>query len=173
MTDETQELPIDPKLYQQTLETLHLQTVCLEEVHSVCDREALEKGGVTINIGDKAFARQTPTKYYAYIQYHLAGQQEETVTLRLDARYCMIFETETPIPPGFFDVFRVLNLKMTTLPYFRELVASVTGRMELPTLTIPYNLFIPATSGDEQAEVEEDKNVALLDNKGRKFDFDL
>lgn len=112
-------------------------------------------GGVTINISDETFARQTPTRFLAYIYYHLTGLQDDAATLRLDARYCLAFDTDGPVPPGFFDVFRDLNLKMTTLPYFRELVASVTGRMELPTLTLPYNLFVSDDS-DENTALEGD-----------------
>ena len=157
MTDDGLKSLIDPDLYRQTLERLQLRTICLEEVHSFCDREGLEKGGVTIGVEDDTFARQTPTKFYAYITYQLTGTQADTAALRLDARYCMIFDTDEPVPPGFFEVFRTLNLKMTTLPYFRELVASITGRMELPTLTLPYNLFIAddADEADESALAEE------------------
>lgn len=153
MTDALEELPISPELYQQTLESLRLKTVCLEEIHAFCDRDALEQSGVTINTADETFARQTPTRFLAYIYYHLTGLQGDATTLRLDARYCLAFDTDNPVPPGFFDVFRDLNLKMTTLPYFRELVASVTGRMELPTLTLPYNLFVEDHS-DENAALE-------------------
>ena len=160
MTKGARDLPITPDLYRQTLERLELQTVCLEEIHSFCDREALEQGGITINVEEETFARQTPTRYYAYIHYHLMGAQAESAALKLDARYCMIFDMDEQVPTGFFDVFRELNLRMTTLPYFRELVASITGRMELPTLTLPYNLFIP-TDGTEEVSLEEEKMTAL------------
>ncbi len=142
VTDAHAELPIPPDLYQQTLERLQLRTVSLEEVHSWCDREALGEGGITVGVTDETFAQEKPTRYLAYIYYHLTGMQNGEATLRLDARYCLTFDTDGPVPPGFFDVFRELNLKMTTLPFFRELVASVTGRMEIPTLILPYSLFV-------------------------------
>ena len=160
MTDDSLKSLIDPDLYRQTLERLQFRTICLEEVHSFCDRDSLEQGGVTICVEEDTFARQTPTKFYVYITYKLTGTQAGTAALRLDAQYCMIFDTDEPVPSGFFEVFRTLNLKMTTLPYFRELVASITGRMELPTLTLPYNLFIP-DDGGEEATLSEDKVSAL------------
>lgn len=160
MTDGGLKSLIDPDLYRQTLERLQLRTICLEEVNSFCDREDLEQGGITIGVEEDTFARQTPTKFHAYITYQLTGTQADTVALRLDARFCMIFDTDEPVPLGFFEVFRTLNLKTTTLPYFRELVASITGRMELPTLTLPYNLFIP-DDGAEDAALGEDKMTLL------------
>lgn len=160
MTNALTDMPIPPEIYSQTLERLDLQTVCLEEVHSFCDRDVLEQGGVTISVEEETFARQTPTRYLAYIHYHLTGTQAATAALKLNARYCLIFDTDKPVPAGFFDVFRTLNLKMTTLPYFRELVASITGRMEVPTLTLPYNLFIPDDDPDVPA-IEEGQSGAL------------
>ena len=159
MIDALRDLPISPDLYRQTLECLDLQMVCLEELHSFCEREVLEQGGISVSVEEETFARQTPNKYLAYIHYHLLGVQAETSALKLDARYCVIFNMNEPVPSGFFEVFRGLNLKMTTLPYFRELVASVTARMELPTLTLPYNLFIPNDRSDLPDSEETSANA--------------
>ncbi len=44
----------------------------------------------------------------------------------------------------FFEVFKERNLTLWTFPYLRELVASVTTRLALPTVTLPPFLVHPS-----------------------------
>ena len=138
-----------PGQYQKTLESLKLKEVCLEEFHLSFDRDNIEHDGVRINIEHNTYSRQTPEQFFAYITYYLKGIHEEKTVLQIEAKYCIIHEIDEPIEQVFFDVFRSINLKMITFPYFRELVASITSRMEIKTLTLPYNVFIPEEEHSE------------------------
>ncbi len=151
-------MPIAPELYQETLERLELQSVCLDDLQSCCDREAAQDGQVEIKLAVNSEARQTKTNYFAFITYSLRGERDREMLLEIKAKYRLVFDTSEPIPDGFFEAFRDLNLRITTMPYFRELVASMTGRMNIPTLTLPYAIYAaPAeTFSEENASAPEE-----------------
>jgi len=156
--------PITPELYLQTLEELALRAVCVDEISATCNRDVLDGGRTTINMASKNFERQTPDEYHVYITYQLTGVQDEVSVLKIEATFCVIFDTTERVPDGFFEVFSENNLVLTTMPYFRELIASVTGRMGLPTLTIPYNIF----SGGESTSKGESPEPALPETPAKK-----
>ncbi len=141
--------PISPELYQQTLERLDLQTISLDCLQASCQRERFEGRETNLSLTTKAEDRQDAPHYSMFITYTLQGRQDSEVNLIIEATYRLIFRASEAVPTGFFDVFRELNLRMITMPYFRETVASTTGRMELPTLTIPLTIF--AANQEESA----------------------
>ena len=153
---------IDPELYQKTLEQLSLQIVCLDEVRACCVREVAQDGQVDIKLFAEAEDQQTESQYLAYITYRLRGERDNEMLLEVEAKYRLVFDASQPIPDGFFEVFRDLNLRITTMPYFRELIASITGRMEIPTLTLPYAIYAASQQQDEKQEIPkpmEDKAI--------------
>lgn len=164
MASLTQRLPISPELYQKTLEQMELRTVCLEQVEAVCERSHSHDGLIDISLGAHAEDGQQAGAYFAFITYKLRGQRGGTALLCIDAKYRLHFDAPEPVPDGFFEVFQDLNLRMTTMPYFRELVASITGRMELPTLTLPYAIYA-APDREEDGQQDSETSSALPDQK--------
>ncbi len=146
-------LPITPELYLKTLESLILKIVCVDEVTANCNRGLLNAGKTSIGLNSKTFSRQTPDEYFSYITYQLTGSQDDTVVLRIEATFCVIFGANERVPEGFSDIFNTNNLPLTTMPYFREIVASLTGRMGLPTFTIPYDIF---SGGEATSEADQE-----------------
>lgn len=163
MAQATQEGQISPELYQTTLERLHLQAVSLEEVRACCDPEVAQDGQVEIDLTTESTSRQSETEFLVFITYHLRGIREQESLLEIDAKYRLIFNTAAPVPKGFFEVFQDLNLGLTTMPYFRELVTSITGRMGIPTLTLPYQIHVAP-----QQEVEGQKKAPAEEMSSRK-----
>lgn len=53
------------------------------------------------------------------------------------AVYTLTFESAETVTEEFFEVFRQITLPRFTWPYMRELVASMTGRMDMPKLLLP------------------------------------
>lgn len=157
------EQQISPDAYRQALDKLALKAVCIEELNATCNRDMLNAGKTTINLASKTFSRQTPDEYFSYITYQLTGLQAETPVLKIEATFCVIFDTDERVPDGFSDVFDGQNLPITTLPYLRELIASLTGRMGLQTLTIPYDIYSGSedTSSQGQALTEKAPSASL------------
>lgn len=160
----TAEEPISPSLYQQTLEKLTLQAVCLDCVEASCERERFEGNETSLTLATGAEDHQDLDRYSMFITYRLHGRQEGEITLEVQATYRLVFRMPEPVPPGFFDVFRELNLRMITMPYFRELLATMTGRMELPTLTIPLDIF----AGSSEDVTEEAPKPQKSTRRGKK-----
>lgn len=168
MTQE-QAYSITPEQYQKTLEQLDLRSVCLDEIKACCAREAAEGEQVNLNLSAEAEDVQEDGQYLAFITYVLRGERDAEMVLEIEAKYRLIFDVLEPVPVGFFEVFQELNLRTTTMPYFRELVASMTGRMEIPTLTLPYAVYAgSAEDGEEQKAVEPAKTVEVEKKRTRK-----
>lgn len=163
MAQVTQKSLISPELYQATLEQLQLQAVSLDEVRACCDKEVAQDGQVEIELTAENASRQSETEFFAFITYHLRGIREKASLLEIDAKYRLIFNATAPVPEGFFEVFQDLNLRLTTMPYFRELVASITGRMEIPTFTLPYHIYAAS-----QEEIEEPAAATSPDKLTKK-----
>ena len=100
-------------------------------------------------------SRQSGTIFLVFITYRLRGIRRQDSPLEIDAKYRLIFNAEVPVPKGFFEVFQDLNLCLTTMPYFRELVTSITGRMEIPTLTLPYQIYAAPQQETESGAFQE------------------
>jgi len=136
-------LPIDPELYQETLVRLQMQAICVDEVSCWCHREGFSAGDTELRLDTVAEDSQSESEYNMFVTYGLEGIRDEESILKIKAKYRLIFSTTTPVPAGFFEVFQELNLRLTTFPYFRELVSAMTGRMQLPVLTLPLNIIPP------------------------------
>lgn len=68
----------------------------------------------------------------------------ETECVVIEAEYCARFAAPGPPPDGFDEVFFAMNLSRMAYPFFREVVATTTARMDLPMLVVPLNIFGPA-----------------------------
>lgn len=145
---------IEPELYQHTLESLQLKSVCLDSLSASSRRELFGQGGISVELTTDAFAKPAAGQYLAYIKYSLRAARDAEAALVIDATFCVVFDATEPVPDGFFDVYKEVNLVLTTMPFARELIASVTSRMDLPTLTLPYHLFVP-TSDEVAVESAE------------------
>lgn len=143
-------LPIDPALYQETLTRLQMLAICVDEVSCWCHREDFNPANTDLILNAVAEDSQSESEYNMFVTYDLEGKRDDISILKIKAKYRLIFSTTDPVPAGFFEVFQELNLRMTTLPYFRELVSSMTGRMQIPTLTLPFNVIAPTTEQQQE-----------------------
>ena len=144
-------LPIDPDLYQETLTKLQMLAICVDEVSCWCHREGFNPGDTDLVLDGVAEDSQNEQEYNMFVTYSLEGKRDEASILKIKAKYRLIYAATDPVPDGFFEVFQELNLRMTTMPYFRELVSSMTGRMQLPILTLPFNIIAPMNEQQQEA----------------------
>ena len=70
-------------------------------------------------------------------EYSLASRYRGKTLLSIKAEYSLVFRTVEQFTADFFEVFRRIALPMYTWPYLRELVGSMTSRMDLPKLLLP------------------------------------
>lgn len=134
-------LPIEPALYQKTLTQLQMRAICLDEASYWCQRESFDPGETSVAVQIDAEDFQQDADYSMFVTFSLEGKRDEQDILNIKAKYRLIFFTPEPIPQGFFEVFQEINLRLTTMPYFRELVSSTMSRMMLPVLTLPFDIY--------------------------------
>lgn len=141
-------LPIDPEIYQKTLAQIRIQQVALDKVTADCKRGAINPADATVEVKASTRSEHEESEFHALITYSLTAIQNTHIVLSIEATFRLTFETDLPVPTGFSEVFETYNLRPSTMPYFRELVASITGRMEIATLTLPYELLGRASAED-------------------------
>ncbi len=69
------------------------------------------------------------------------GQDSKAEIAHIKADYAVICSAPETPPKGFLDMFGPMNLSRLVYPFFREQVAGITAKMELPTLFVPLNIF--------------------------------
>jgi len=136
--------PLSPADYQAALEALILNNICIESLSARCDRSKIDQPNININVKTRAMAEQACDRYTVICGYLLEGKSEDAEALSIEVAFRLEFGCTKLIPEGFFEIYKDTSLPVTTLPYLREIVASMTSRMNIPALTLPYTIFPPA-----------------------------
>ena len=135
---ETARLPLDPVLYRETLARLDLRAVRLQELKTQCHNVVTGNG--RINISTVAGSRHEAGELFIDARYKIDAANEEHDLFSIEAVFVVALSAPDELPEGFVDIYIANNLNITVFPYVRELVASLTSRMGLPALTLPYVL---------------------------------
>lgn len=140
---ETPELPLDPQLYRDALNSLRLREVVLRELHVTCDNPVA--GDVKINISPSAEGNFEKGELRIQSQFVVSARNAEVSLFTVDCSFDVVMSVPGELPDGFIEVYIAHNLFLTVFPYVRELVSSLTARMGLPPLVLPYvtNPFAP------------------------------
>ena len=133
---------MDPKKYYSILKKLELNEIYIESctVSQLRD-ELLSEKNLQVTVKDKAMLEQQDSKVTIIHKYDLkakTSQTEKGFPLKVSATFCLIFRTDDKIEKPFFDIFKKINLPLNSWPYFREFVQSITQRMNIPPLTLPF-----------------------------------
>ena len=131
-------VPLDAALYRETLARLELRAVRLLELETRCHHAVA--GNARINIATEANSRQEKGELLIDAQYTIKAANETNELFTIKATFVVALTAPDELPEGFVDIYIANNLSLTVFPYVRELVASLTSRMGLPALTLPYVL---------------------------------
>lgn len=129
-------LPLDPALYRETLAQLQLREVVLRELHVSCENPVT--GDVKINIATDAGAVHERGELRVEAHHTISARNAKEALFTIEATYLIVMSAPDELPEGFAEVYIANNLTITVFPFVRELVASLTARMGLPPLTLPY-----------------------------------
>lgn len=142
---------IDPDLYNEYLRALELKSLRLCRMEAQLLEEPPEQSSFAI--GFKAKAEMKGVDYAPHAAFIARIMDGETECVRIEAEYCVRFAAPGPPPEGFDEAFFAMNLSRMTYPFFREVVATTTARMDLPMLVVPIHIFGPrpkASAGTEE-----------------------
>lgn len=139
MTVDLKELQkkIPPKQYNELLDRLQLQDICLKTVKaSLGTRVLTEK----VNLDYREEAVVLPPegkKTEIEARYFFRATSGKKRVFNLDATYLVTLIAEADLPTEFFELYKTYSLPLHTFPYLRELVHGVISRMGLPPLILP------------------------------------
>lgn len=69
--------------------------------------------------------------------YELRIESEDETLAEIDVTFGLEFDSSQPMTDGIFEIFKDVNLPVNTWPYFREYIATTTGRMGWAPFTAP------------------------------------
>ncbi len=129
---------ISPEKYRQILEGIELQNILLSEIKASVKHELFTEK-MKINIKDESEYEFKDDKFIVINKYVLTSRnnKQKKNALKIEATFKIFFESENEINDGFFEIYREISLPLNIWPYFRELVNSITARMNIPPLTLP------------------------------------
>lgn len=134
---------IDHRKYSKILSNLDFSEIYLESSSTDIKRQDFFKHkDLTIELNDRASFEQTDNRLRVVHRYYLKAieSEQKAVALKINATFCLIFQTKGTIEKEFFDIFKKVNLPLNSWPYLREFVQNMTQRMNIPPLTLPFFL---------------------------------
>ena len=134
--------PITPDEYARILKGLSLQRIALVSCQISSDAHSVERAfqqhePLPIDMKEDVSYEERDDLVFITHAYRLSVKSKRKTVFSLQAQYALVFGTEAGFTPEFFEVFRHIAVPMYTWPYLRELADSMTGRMDLPKLTLP------------------------------------
>jgi len=142
MSDNLKEISkqLPPEKYRDILDSIHLLEISLIDVSATVSRSTLlNKEQPKFRIQDNFMID------HAHDFYRLKGAYSVDVPVKgrgknpldIKATYSVRFSGPENIPDEFWIVYKEMVLPIQLWPYFRELVQSMTARMNIPPLTLP------------------------------------
>lgn len=129
-------LPLDPQLYRETLARLQLREISLRELHLNCQNPV--GGEIDINIAGKANALHNDGELRIQSSHTITARNEKHEIFTIEVTFDVVLSAPDELPADFTDIYIANNLGLTVFPYVREITSSLTSRMGLPKLTLPY-----------------------------------
>lgn len=132
---------ISPEEYGKVIRGLELRSISLLECDVKSDPETskiafAELGKIPVDTSENASFAVIDGTVNVTHSYLLQSRYKRKNILAVKANYLLTFASSEEFSPEFFEVFQQIALPMFTWPYFREFVASMTGRMDLPELQL-------------------------------------
>lgn len=134
--------PIDPQDYMRVLQGLTLKNVALVSCKAESERQAVRElmsktAKLSVSVQDQAsFRAESAGLIIVEHNYSITSKSGRKKILSIAASFDVEFEALEGFDAGFFEAFKELSLRLITWPYVRELVASMTSRMDLPRLQL-------------------------------------
>lgn len=134
---------ISPEDYGKILRGLKLERTtlisCEAKVDMVLAAEAFQQpeGPSTRVDGSVTFNSDHDGILVVHHSHALISRHRRKTVTSIKADYVLVFRASEPTTKEFLDVFERIAVPSYTWPYFRELVGSMTSRMDLPKLLLP------------------------------------
>ncbi len=128
---------ISPEEYRRILNGIDLKTILLSEIKASIKHELLSEG-MKIGIKENSQYTYKDDEFIVTNKYVLTAKNyDKKIVLKIEGTFIVVFESKFEINNDFFEIYKEISLPLNVWPFFRELVNSITSRMNIPPLTLP------------------------------------
>jgi len=134
------ERKLSPEQYRKILDSIQLIEIYLSYASIKSQRERFTGSmKVDSSLDVKAYTVHADN-IEIEIKCRLTAYKERKreYALQMDVGYVMVVQSEEAFNDDFFEIYSKLNVPVNIWPYFREFAGSITQRMNLPPLTLPF-----------------------------------
>lgn len=128
---------ITPEDYRKILTGIDLKNILLSDLKASIKHELLTDG-LKIGIKEDAQYSYEDEELIIKSKYALtAKNNDKKIVIKIESVFIVVFESTSSINDEFFEIYKEISLPLNVWPFFRELVNSITSRMNIPPLTLP------------------------------------
>ncbi len=144
MKKQNSEFPISPQEYKEELRFIHLKEIRLDSCSAKIRRERLGETNRPLKVEVKSRTRYQILKETIAVltdNFSLIGTQstKRKYAIKIECEFSVIIEKEKGfLKKEFLETYLKLNLEILLWPYFREFIHSMTNRMGIPPIILPF-----------------------------------
>ena len=130
---------ISPEEYQEILGGLELLNIKLIKLTSALDEEYFDQT-MNIKINDDAkfeIKKENLITIINTYNINLKSDNKDKEALKIKIGYEISFSCKKEFTKEFFEVYKKISLPLNIWPFVRELINSLTSRMNIPPITLP------------------------------------
>jgi preprotein translocase subunit SecB len=127
---------LSPENFRKILNGIDLNDIVLTDISATINH-SLMPGKVTVAIDDNASYKNIENGFSVENSYTLTIKNHRKVALKIEATYLIMYSSKIEISDDFFDIYKEFSLPLNIWPYFRELVNTITSKMNIKPLTLP------------------------------------
>ena len=128
---------LTPQRYREILDGVELRSILLKSLKASVNHQNFTDE-LQISVDSDAAYIPDEKGFRVESRYVLtARNRQRKVVLKVDCVYELDFSSLEEITDKFFEIYREISLPLNVWPFFRELVNSLTARMNLPPVTLP------------------------------------
>jgi preprotein translocase subunit SecB len=131
---------LSPAEYQQVIKEINLVSISLIDCSAKLDSSCRDgKMNVTIK-EESALYRDRESRVRIIHTYKMDVRSESSKAsfVFMNASFEVLLDNISNFSDEAFEIYKTVNLPVITLPYFRELVQSITARMNIAPITLPF-----------------------------------
>jgi hypothetical protein len=132
---------ISPEEYRKILSGIELLSISLQESKTFLNCDCKYPTDVSANIKDECrFKLYEDGIVNIFQEFQLDARKINSKTrfIQISATFIVKLKSKETFSDDFFEIYKKISLNLNTWPYLREFVNSITSRMNVPPLTLPF-----------------------------------
>jgi len=130
---------IPPDQFQELIQTVHLNKIYLKSGNwNVNKKTLLSSNEIDISIGnDLTILNEEKVSFNQLFNLRLIPNGKKRSSLNIKCELVADFNSETKLDHNFWVTFGEYIVPTISIPFLREYVLSLTGKMDIPPILLP------------------------------------